>query len=135
MAMSTSSAGGRIAEINVTPMADVVIVLLIIMMMTVPLLNDGRVRNLPETVQAQNVSGEIVLSVAADATLDIGGRPVALGELPERLEPLLAATRDGRVQLKVDRELAYSALVPVLAVCRRAGASEIAFVTLPRPQR
>lgn len=135
MAMAVSKQGGSIAEINVTPMADVVIVLLIIMMMAVPFLNEGRVRNLPETVQAQNLGGQIVLSVAADATLDIGSKPVLLTELPERLATLLAASRDSRIQLKVDRELAYSALVPVLGVCRRAGASEIAFVTLPKPGR
>jgi biopolymer transport protein ExbD len=133
--MALSKGRGSFAEINITPMADVVIVLLIIMMMTVPFLNDGRVRNLPETVQAQNLSGQIVLSVAADATLDIGGRRVALDELGDQLQPLLASSRDGSLQLKVDRELAYSALAPVLTACRRAGASEIAFVTLPKPSR
>ena len=135
MAMSTSSPGGRIAEINVTPMADVVIVLLIIMMFTVPFLNEGRVRNLPETTQSQRLSGEIVVSVAADASVDLGGTRLERDELFVRLRSLLADSREPRVQLKVDRDLAYSALLPVLTECRRAGAAEIDFVTRPRPTR
>jgi len=134
MSMAVSKQRGSMAEINVTPMADVVIVLLIIMMMTVPLL-DGRVSNLPETVQAQNLSGDVVLSVAADATLDVGGRPIAKDELLGHLQSLVALSRDGRIQVRVDRELAYSALAPVLAICRQAGAEEIAFVTKPKPSR
>ena len=135
MAMSVSKGRGSFAEINITPMADVVIVLLIILMVTVPFIKEGRVRNLPETTQSQSLAGEIVLSVAADATLDIGGRPIAKDELLDHLQSLVALSRDGRIQVKVDRELAYSALAPVLAICRQAGAHEIAFVTLPKPAR
>jgi biopolymer transport protein ExbD len=135
MSMAVSRQRGSIAEINITPMADVVIVLLIILMVTVPRINEGRVRNLPETAQSQDLTGEIVLSVAADATLDIGGRPIAQHELLDHLQSLVALSRDGRIQLKVDRELAYAALAPVLAICRQAGAEEIAFVTKPKPSR
>jgi len=135
MAMALSKGRGSFAEINITPMADVVIVLLIIMMMTVPFLNDGRVRNLPETVQAQNLSGQIVLSVAADASLDVDGHRLAREELLAHLESLVAVARDRRIQVKVDRELSYESLAPVLAICRQAGANEIAFVTRPKAAR
>jgi biopolymer transport protein ExbD len=135
MAMSTSNPRGSIAEINITPMADVVIVLLIIMMLAVPFLDHSRVRNLPESIEAQRIGGQVVLSVAVDASLDIGGRGVTLEQLREHLRSVVGAARDSRIQLKVDRELSYSALAPVLAVCQQAGASEIAFVTLPRPGR
>jgi biopolymer transport protein ExbD len=133
MAMSTARERGCIAEINVTPMADVVIVLLIIMMVAVPLLGEGRVQDLPQAARAAKVSGALVLSVAADASLDVDGRVIALDELLPRLQAALDDSRVGRtIQLKVDRDLPYAALASVLAVCRRAGAEEIAFVTRPK---
>lgn len=135
MAMAISRANGRIADINVTPMADVIIVLLIIFMVTIPLINEEPVRHLPEAANAKTqAEGPIVLSLAADATLYMGGNPLARAELPERLRQALGASKDRLVRLRADADLPYSAVAPILDICRRAGAEEIAFIATPRPR-
>lgn len=86
----------RIAEINVTPMADVVIVLLIICMVTVPMIDEGAVRRLPEATHTRpEERGPVVVSVAADASVFVGdSRMATTRDLSERLGAELLGSRE-----------------------------------------
>jgi biopolymer transport protein TolR len=128
MAMQLGSRrGGAIAEINVTPMADVMIVLLIIFMVATPVIATAPVR-LPAAAHAAERRGERVeVAVKADGSVAVDAAvlatPEQLGEYlvvragwPERMQVLIQA----------DQDVSYADLSRVLASCREAGASEIA---------
>jgi biopolymer transport protein TolR len=131
--MTTPNEPGRVmAAINVTPMADIMIVLLIIFMVITPLLDEGGVR-LPTASNAADKPGAdaIVVSIQSDTTISLGDDRVDnLGELALRLnERLDARTEGGRVvYLRADESLPYSEVWSVLQVCREAGAGEIALL-------
>ena len=115
-----------ISEINVTPMADVMIVLLIIFMVTVPLI--GRPVQLPDAAQAKERRGErIEVVLNANGAITVGkdafSSAAALGDY---LALRLAGRSSPTVVIQADRNSSYSEVANILDVCRRAGAPEIA---------
>jgi biopolymer transport protein TolR len=134
MALSLADGRGRIADINVTPMADVMIVLLIIFMVTVPIIRDGPVANLPDAAHARVESeGAPVVSVSGSGALFIDGLPMlSLDDLQLALQSSLANRADKTVHVKAEPDLDYVEVGRVLQACRRAGAQSVALVTKPR---
>jgi biopolymer transport protein TolR len=124
----------RFADVNVTPMADVMIVLLIIFMVTTPIIGEGPVRNLPEAEHARtHGEGPLVIAIASDASVFVGDARVANDlELSNILLRELGSGRSRVVQVRADTALPYDEVERVLDACRAAGAEEIAFVTRPR---
>jgi len=137
MAMSSSGGkGGAIAEINVTPMADVMIVLLIIFMVTVPLLTKDVV-TLPDAANGKKGESEKTLVIVLDAqgALTVDKKPMG------PYAPALAQVQDlteeaGRpVWIKADRTVPYAWVSEVLDACRRGGAEEVHLAAdLPKVQ-
>ncbi len=134
MGMSGNS-GGRttLSEINVTPMVDVMLVLLIIFMVTAPLIQQGVKVNLPDA-KAQPVDGsekKIVISVDASSHVYIGDVEVPLGELEEKLKTNAKAQAEKEVYLHADRALQYGVVVEVMAAAQRAGITNVGMITDP----
>jgi biopolymer transport protein ExbD len=135
MAMTTATGDGRaMSAINVTPMADIMIVLLIIFMVMTPLLDEGGVK-LPAASNAAHekpAADDIVVSIRADTTMSLGDdRLDNLGELALKLNEQLDSRAEGGrvVYLRADEGLPYSSVWQVLEVCREAGANEIALLS------
>ena len=124
--------GAAISTINVTPMADVIIVLLIICMVTVPRLT--RQVDLPDATHARERSeGRIVLTVRSDGSITLSEEGSVLpSDLSARLRARLA-TNEATVQLNADQGLSYDRISEVLAACRQAGAEEVEVMTEERP--
>ena len=127
--------GGPMAEINVTPMADVMIVLLIIFMVITPMLQKGVDVRLPDagnTLDRENEPKTIVVAVRKDTTTFLGSErldnPEAelVGKLRERLKDLTEGER--LMFLKADQDLAYSEVMKVMDLCREAGVEEVALI-------
>ena len=121
------------AEINVTPFVDVMLVLLIIFMVTAPLLTAGVPIDLPDS-RAKALSEDpeqVTISIDADGGIFIGDEPVTLAQLPERLQamPLDAQNRLPLVTLRADRGLDYGAVMGVMGELNRAGITAISLVT------
>ena len=141
MAMGIHSSGKRgkrrgrtpMAEINVTPLVDVMLVLLIIFMVTAPLLKAGVPVELPES-RAKALAEEadqITISLSRDGSVYLDDEQVAPGELPERLQSLPAG-EDGKpplVTLRADRGLDYGQVMGVMGELNRAGFNSISLVT------
>jgi biopolymer transport protein TolR len=145
MAMSLLGGGGRrrgrrgrhgrapIAEINVTPFVDVMLVLLIIFMVTAPLLTAGVPIDLPDS-RAKALSEEreqVTISLARDGTVAVDDRQMSLAELPNALETLPTGP-DGKpplVTLRADKVLDYGAVMAVMGELNRAGFNAITLVT------
>jgi biopolymer transport protein TolR len=136
MAMSGGKgAPGRttMSEINVTPMVDVMLVLLIIFMVTAPLIQQGVKVNLPETRAAPVESNEkkLVLSVDASRRVFLGDVEVPLDDLEEKLKTNAKAQADKEVYLHADKEIPYGVVVEVMAAAQRAGIANLGMITDP----
>ena len=127
--------GGRttMSEINVTPMVDVMLVLLIIFMVTAPLIQQGVKVNLPEAKAAPVEAAEkkLVLSIDAQRRIYIGEAEVAVDELEKKLATNAKAQADKEVYLHADRDVPYGVVVDVMAAAQRAGITNVGMITDP----
>jgi len=141
MAMDVGARGdsGVVPQMNVTPLVDVVLVLLIIFMVITPLLAKTFWIHTPkqekEEVEAREVQQDptppLVLRVGADRTLQLNGSTVGFEELPERLRRVFAARTDHIVFFDADDQAAYGFVVQVMDRAREGGAVTIAALTEP----
>jgi biopolymer transport protein TolR len=121
-----------LAEINVTPLVDVVLVLLIIFMVTAPFLQGGLEIDLPKVAaRGLDVREGLVVSVRADRTVAVGDHVVPLAEFEDALAEAGAAQRP--VFFKADQRVPYGVIVDLIARLRRAGVSNLGLVTEPPP--
>jgi len=123
---------GVMADINVTPLVDVMLVLLIIFMIAAPMLHQGIEVNLPEA-SARTLPVEtqdpLVVSITADGIVYLQDEPIHPSQLIERLQPRIEARGDDSVFLKGDRGVAYGQVVDVLDVLYRGGIVNVGMVT------
>jgi biopolymer transport protein TolR len=139
MAIGSGKEPGRTTmhEINVTPMVDVMLVLLIIFMVTAPLIQQGVKVNLPQTKAApvEATEKKIVLSIDRSKRVFIGEAEIPLGDLEQKLKSNAKAQADKEVYLHADRDLAYGVIVEVLAAAHRAGITNVGMITDPLTPR
>lgn len=132
---SGKGAPGRttMSEINVTPMVDVMLVLLIIFMVTAPLIQKGVKVDLPEAKAAPVESSEkkLVLSVDARQRVFLGDVEIPLDELEEKLKANSKAQADKELYLHADKSLPYGVVVEVMAAAQRAGIGNLGMITDP----
>ncbi len=141
MAGNGSTRGGRrgrrkrdnapMSEINVTPMVDVMLVLLIVFMVAAPLLTVGVPIDLPET-QAQSLeapSNPITLTVTSDGAVFIGEDAVSLEDVVTRLGGLVEDPGAQRIYLRGDAQADYGAVMRVMGTLSGAGFSQIGLIT------
>ena len=135
--MGAAGGSGRrgrsaLAEINVTPLVDVMLVLLIISMVAAPMLQEGIPLELPATETAEAIDqADVVVSLDRDGRLRINDDPVHPALLEQRMK-VMAATRPGdTVYLRADRLLPYGEVLLVMDHIRRAGVTKVALVTVP----
>jgi len=121
------------ADINVTPFVDVVLVLLIIFMVTAPMMQQGIDVDLPETTtQNLRVREEpLIITVKKNGTYYLANTEVTEAELGAKLQAILAGLDDKGVFLRADTRANYGAVVKALAAARLAGATKLGMVTEP----
>jgi len=122
----------HLADINVTPLVDVMLVLLIIFMVTAPMLHQGISVALPKTATTNLRSGledPIVLSISKEGVYYINETPVARGLLKDRLRAILRGRREKAVLLKADRGLSYGTVVETLDLLNRMGIESLGMIT------
>ena len=141
--MAATGGSGRqtLADINVTPLVDVMLVLLIIFMVTAPLIQQGVKVNLPDTPAKAVESKEqkLVLSIKADKSLWLGttedAARVPFDDLEGRLKANARAQQDRELFLMADQSLPYGYVVNVMATVQRAGIVNVGMITNPNPAR
>jgi biopolymer transport protein TolR len=122
-----------LSQINVTPLVDVMLVLLVIFMVTAPILQQGVSVNLPQ-VRAGALSGEsvqLVVTVAADGSVYLNDVSMTARELPEKLKAVLREQPDRQVYLRADTDVPYGRVMAVMASIREAGVERLGMVTAP----
>lgn len=135
MGMSTGSSGGAMADINVTPLVDVMLVLLIIFMVTTPMMNSAGVEvDLPRSEAPpldQDPDNQLVLSIDADLNYYIGEYTYPVEELPEKLAAIALANPDQPVFLRADGAVPYRAIAALMGAAKRAGMVRVGLVFEP----
>ncbi len=133
MAFEEHGGGGTISNINVTPLVDVMLVLLVIFMVTAPILQQGVNINLPK-VKAAALTGEeqqLVVSLNRAGQLYLNDAPIALTELGPKLEAILKLRPDRQVYLRADQGVRYGEVMRVIAAIKAAGVERLGMVTEP----
>ena len=125
------------AEINVTPLVDVVLVLLVILLVMTPFLKEELPVELPIATSAreQTTATTPTLTVAADGAVSFEGAPLPSDGLGDRLASIYAGRAEKTVMLAADRGLSYARVVEVMDACRAAGIERIGVVTAPPAPR
>jgi biopolymer transport protein TolR len=122
-----------LSEINVTPLVDVMLVLLIIFMVTAPMLHEGLDVELPQ-VRAESIvkeSSTVTVTVTKDGRVFVDEEEVTLGELADRMAQMRLLWPDKKVLLKGDKNVSYGTVVEVMAALRNAGIVDLGMVTEP----
>ena len=123
--------GGVKSDINVTPMVDVMLVLLIIMMLIAPMLQQGVDLRLPQaanSVDKPETQGQTVLSITADRRFYVNSVQVAETEMLVRIQRALEETRERIVLIKGDEDAAYGSIMTVMDELRRVGIEDVGLI-------
>ena len=127
--------GGAIANINVTPLVDVMLVLLVIFMVTAPILQQGVTINLPK-VRSTALTGEeqqLVVAVNRSGQVYLNDTPTTVSELGPKLQAILKIRPDRQVFLRADQGVRYGEVMRVIAAVKGAGVERLGMVTEPPP--
>jgi biopolymer transport protein TolR len=118
------------SEINVTPLVDVMLVLLVIFILTAPLLASAIRLDLPKTDAAKPADAPKFVTIVVDQAGEVflNDKPVALEQLGSRLKETATQNADTEVQLRADQAVPYGKVVEVMGVAQKAGLTRIGFV-------
>jgi biopolymer transport protein TolR len=122
-----------LAEINVTPFVDVMLVLLVIFMITAPLLVQGIDVNLPRAAAKPITPDEdkLVMTIRKDRQIFLEKQEIPYGSLVEKLKAIYSQRSNKDLFLKADRDVPYGYVVEVLAEARKAGLDRVGMITQP----
>jgi biopolymer transport protein TolR len=132
MSMQLGGSGGIKSDINVTPLVDVMLVLLIIMMIIAPLLQKGVDVRLPIAVNSASkpeTQDQTVLGIKADKTVWLNGVEVRKEEMRTRLDAILETKKEKLILIKADEDAPYSAIMDAMDQLRASGIEDVGLIT------
>ena len=132
MSMDVGKKGGLNSDINVTPLVDVMLVLLIIMMLVAPMLQKGVPVTMPSAenvLQKPDNAEQTVLAIDAQNRFYVNGLEVARNEMAERVKTVLEDKRERVVLIKGDQDASYSAIMSAMDDLRKAQIEDIGLIT------
>ena len=136
MAMDLGGAkGGVKSDINVTPLVDVMLVLLIIMMLVAPMLQQGVAVVLPKANYSSDkpeTQEQTVVAISKDGSFFVNAKPVSEGEMTQRVNEILENKKEKTVIIRADTEALYSAVMAAMDQLRQAGVEDIGLITDPK---
>jgi biopolymer transport protein TolR len=135
MAMDTSSQreGAVLAQINVTPLVDVMLVLLVIFMVTAPIIQQGVQVNLPQAKAGAITGSEelLVVTVAKTGKIYLNDNAMSLEELGQKLRAIRKLEADKQVYLRADEDVKYGLVMKTIAEIKQAGIERLGMVSRP----
>src|SRR5689334_4103096 len=131
MAMQLGGKGGVKSDINVTPLVDVMLVLLIIMMIIAPMLQKGVDVRLPTAANTQDkpeTQDQTVVAVTADGRMHLNSVPVPDTDMPQRIQDILETKKEKVVYLKADQDASYGRVMAAFDALRKAQVENIGLI-------
>jgi biopolymer transport protein ExbD len=135
MAVQLGGGGGVKSDINVTPLVDVMLVLLTIMMIVAPLLQQGVSVKLPvaaNTTEKPDTQEQTVLAIDSNKRFYLNAVPVLKDDLQRRVTEILESKKDRIVIIKADEDVEYSAVMDAMDQLRASGIEDMGLITDPR---
>jgi biopolymer transport protein ExbD len=136
MAMQLGGKGGVKSDINVTPLVDVMLVLLIIMMIIAPMLQKGVDVRLPTATNTQDkpeTQDQTVVAVTADGRMHLNSIPVPDTDMPQRIQDTLESKKEKIVYLKADQDAPYGRVMAAFDALRKAQVENIGLIAERKP--
>ena len=125
-------AGGALSEINIIPLVDVVLVLLLIFMLTAPLMYRGVDVNLPKTSgKPTTVEERMVLTLSKDQNVYLNDKLIPMASLEQALHDMFKNRQDKTIYLRADQALQYGFVVETMDRIRKSGIEKLGMVTEP----
>ena len=124
--------GGVKSDINVTPLVDVMLVLLIIMMLIAPMLQQGVSLRLPtatNTVDKPESADQTVIAIAANKEIYLNAKPIREVDLAQRVQDILESKTEKIVLIRADEEVEYGAVMAVMDQLRQAAIEDVGLIT------
>jgi biopolymer transport protein TolR len=133
MAFDSSPQGGSISQINVTPLVDVMLVLLVIFMVTAPIIQQGVQVNLPQASAGAIAGSEefLVVTVAKNGKIYLNDNETTLPDLGKKLAAIKKIQADKQVYLRADQDVRYGTVMRTIAQIKQAGIERLGMVTRP----
>jgi len=134
VAFSTSNGQTRssLAEINITPLVDVVLVLLVIFMITEPVLQSGIEVNVPKTRTVKQITEQrMVVTIDKDQNIYLNDKPINIHELPEQLHQAGVDPAHQSIYLRADQTVPFGAFATVMDAVKQSGITNVSIVTQP----
>jgi biopolymer transport protein TolR len=137
MGMTPSRRSGVMNEINVTPLVDVMLVLLIIFMITAPLLQQGLEVDLPETSATGIATTEdpFILVIKPDGKIRVGSANIPMSALRTKVSAIFKTRKNKQIYIQADRRVQYGVVAEAMAEIKAAGIHNMSLVTLPKGNR
>ncbi len=134
--MAFTTSGGRtqtaLADINITPLVDVVLVLLVIFMISAPVLQSGIEVAVPKTKTVREITEQrVVVTIDREQRVFLGDQPVNLADLPNLLRHPDTDTAKQVIYLRADEKVPFGAFASVMDAVKQAGITNISIVTQP----
>jgi biopolymer transport protein ExbD/biopolymer transport protein TolR len=134
--MAFTNAQGRttssLADINITPLVDVVLVLLIIFMITAPVLQSGIEVNVPKTKTVKEITEErLVISIDKDQRVFLGNDPVNINEIADKLHQKIRDPQNQYIYVRADENVPFGAFATVMDAVKSSGITNVSIVTQP----
>ena len=134
--MAFTNSSGRtqssLAEINITPLVDVVLVLLIIFMITAPVLQSGIEVNVPHTKSVKEITEErLVISIDKDQRVFLGNDPVNINEIADKLHQKIRDPQNQYIFVRADENVPFGAFATVMDAVKSSGITNVSIVTQP----
>ena len=134
MAFTTSNGRTQsaLADINITPLVDVVLVLLIIFMVTAPVLQSGIDVSVPKTKTVKEITEErMVISINKDQRIFLGNDPININEIGNRLRQRIRDPRQQSIFVRADETVPFGVFATVMDAVKQAGFANVSIVTQP----
>lgn len=137
MAASSPKTGARtvLSEINVTPLVDVMLVLLIIFMVTAPMMQQGLDVELPETANSgvpTTTDEPFILVITKDRVIRAGEKELSLKGLSTKLEAIFSTRKNKQLYIQADKAVDYGTVAEVMGEVRAAGIFSVGLITMPK---
>jgi biopolymer transport protein TolR len=137
--MAFTASNGRtqtsISDINITPLVDVVLVLLIIFMVTAPILQSGIEVNVPKTRSVKEITEErLVISINKEQRVFLGNDPVNINEIGDKIKQKIRDPKHQSIFIRSDEDVPFGAFATVMDAVKQTGITNVSIVTQPLDQ-